>query len=443
LVIINKIREKSFWFIDWLKGSVIKKHYTEIASINENLASETAIKLRERYLSEVLNHAVHTTTFYNKFKDFKNIQDFPVIKKTMIQENFEDFKSQPYLNVPKFKVATSGSTGIPFTLYQDTNKKKRNTADTIYFLNKANFNLGERLYDLEVWRGINMNSPLKAWMQNLKYVDVTKLSDLQVKEFLNRIEKKRDPQHLIGFVSAYEMICKFLDKTKTEPLDTSIKSIIAISESLTDYVKKKMQDYFKVPVVSRYSNEEIGIIAQQPAIFNAKKFKINWASYHVEILDMVKDIPARPGELGRIVITDFFNYCMPMIRYDTGDIARFGEEFASNHEIPSQYFERLEGRKMDMVYDTKGELISSFIVYTKFYKYYDFLKQYQFIQINKKEYLVKLNTIDVFDFEKELIDDIKKDFGDDAMVTITYVNEIPALSSGKRKKVINLHSTTQ
>ena len=45
--------------------------------------------------------------------------------------------------------------------------------------------------------------------------------------------------------------------------------------------------------------------------------------------------------------------------------------------------------------------------------------------------------LDKFPYERELVESIKKDFGSDAKVTITYLDEIPVLSSGKRKKVVN------
>ena len=93
---------------------------------------------------------------------------------------------------------------------------------------------------------------------------------------------------------------------------------------------------------------------------------------------------------------------------------------------------------MDVIYDSKGNLVSSFVLYTKFYKYYKLLKQYQFIQQGEKEYEVKLNLQgNNFEFETDLINDIKTDFGQDARVTITHVDEIPPLSSGKRRKVMN------
>lgn len=34
---------------------------------------------------------------------------------------------------------------------------------------------------------------------------------------------------------------------------------------------------------------------------------------------MNSDEPAEPGELGRLVVTDYYNKTFPMVRYDTGD----------------------------------------------------------------------------------------------------------------------------
>lgn len=38
-------------------------------------------------------------------------------------------------------------------------------------------------------------------------------------------------------------------------------------------------------------------------------------------LKMDSDEPAEDGELGRIVITDLYNYAFPILRYDNGDTA--------------------------------------------------------------------------------------------------------------------------
>ena len=128
---------------------------------------------------------------------------------------------------------------------------------------------------------------------------------------------------------------------------------------------------------------------------------------------------------------------MPLIRFDTGDVGVF--TITKEGQLPN--FKKVEGRKMDIIYDTTGNIVSPFVVYTKFYNYYKLLIQYQFIQLDQKDYLIKLNLInDKFDYEEELIESVKSDFGDDAIVKIEYVNEIPILASGKRKKVLSFYN---
>jgi len=422
----SSIRKKIFWTIDFFRDDSIRKHYKEIATIVEHPFSAESSKIKSDLLNDLLNHTLKTTSFYSD-SDFKTLSDFPIINKKIIQSNFDDFKSSKFLKSKLFRVSTSGSTGIPFFLFQNKRKRKRNTADVLYFSNAANFKFGERLYYLEAWRHSNKNSSVKSWIKNLEYVDISHFDDTQIELFLNKLKNNSKSKNIIGLPSSFESICKYLDKSKPH-IKLKINSIIAVSEYMNSYVESSMKKYFNAKVVSRYSNEEMGIIAQQSLKGDMDEFVVNTASYFVEILKMDSDKPAEKNELGRIIITDVFNYAMPLIRYDTGDISTF---------IEAQLLGKIEGRKMDFLYATNGELISPHLIHVILYKYFDLLKQYQFIQEGKKQYTLKLNATHSFTKEHQLISDVKKEFGKDAIITIEYVDEIPPLSSGKRKKVIN------
>lgn len=432
---LNRIRRLSFNLIDLLKGGKINKHYNEVKRILDKQKNKCLKDVNDRALNELLTHAINTTEFYLSFKNFKSLHDFPIIKKDVVKENFEKFKSKKYLNKKFYKVSTSGSTGVPFVLHQDLNKRKRNNADAIYYFKQIGYDIGDKLYDFEVWRSHNKKSKIKSFIQNVHQVDVSKLTNDKILQILNVLKKDKMPKAFLGFASAYESICQFFEKNKENvEYNFNVKTIIANSEYLNDYTRVNMSKIFHAPIYSRYSNEELGIIAQQIE-GSAEEFVINWASYYVELLDFNSDVPVEQGNPGRIVVTDLFNYCMPLIRFDTGDVGVFS--ITKEKQLPN--FQKVEGRKMDLIYDTAGNIISSFLVYTKFYNYYKYFKQYQFIQLNQKEYLIKLNLIDDnFEYEEELIKSIKSDFGDDALVKIEYVNEIPPLNSGKRKKVMSL-----
>jgi len=424
----NTIRRIGFWAIDTFKGGHIKIHYQDVAQIMESPFSEKAVNRRNEILNELLEHSIKTVPFYSKFVKV-HFNQFPVIKKDLILDNFNDFKSHKFLSKSLYKVATSGSTGIPFFLFMNRNKRNRNTADTLFFFNKVGYNIGQRLYYLRLWKGEHKNA-LNRLLQNIIKVDISKMNDEIINALLKELQKDKSSKAIIGIASSFDTLCDYLDKNNSENKDFNIKSFVAISEALDPYTKKSIKKYFKAPVVSRYSTEEQGIIAQQE-INDNDTFKINWASYIVEIFDLKKDTKAELGEIGRIVVTDLFNYSMPLIRYDTGDIGVM--ELLDNELVLT----KIEGRKLDLIYDTKNRLVSSYSIYPIMKIYYHLIKQYQFIQVGQKEYVIKLNLYGAFDYKKELVKRFKYLLGDDAEINIEFVDEIPVLSSGKRKKVMN------
>jgi phenylacetate-CoA ligase len=383
---LNSLRNNAFWILDYIKGGQVKKYLADVAFGVEKSNFETSKRSQQKCLEQLLFHASRTTPFYNDFKEVRELTEYPVIRKTMIQDNFNAFRSKNHLKSNNHKVSTSGSTGASFFLYQDMGKRQRNSADVIYFTKEAGYKIGSRLYELKVWRDHNKRSKFKSKLQNIVQFDISKLTDHKIDEFLNLIQSDVHKEKcLLGFASAYEMIALYLERHDLYYKDLGISAAISSSEYLNSYTKTTLGNRFQTQVLSRYSSEELGIIAQQ-TLKHPNHFVINHASYKIELLNFDSNEPVNPGEFGRIVITDLFNYAMPIIRYDTGDVAKMGV-----HPDGTTYFEEIQGRKMDMLYDTSGNIVSSFVVYTKFYKHYRLIKQYQFIQQSKKTYEIKLN----------------------------------------------------
>ena len=260
------------------------------------------------------------------------------------------------------------------------------------------------------------------------------LSDNRINDLLNKLNVEKGVVHLLGYASALESISSFIIRTGFK-VSFKVGSIISMSEALSAKGKNLIEAALGCKVYSRYSNVENGIIAQETRD-SGPYFLINSGSYFVEILDFDNDIPVENGKLGRIVVTDFYNKGTFMLRYDTGDI---GAKIMAKTEqgTVQEYLTSVEGRKMDAIFNTSGELISSFIITNGMWDYSE-LVQYQFIQESRKSYLFKLNVDKPFNREQDLINDFKAHLGMDAIISIEYVKEIPLLKSGKRKKVLNL-----
>ncbi|MCL5244791.1 CoF synthetase [Cellulophaga sp. 20_2_10] len=427
--IAAKCRNFAFWTLDTLKGGAVKKELKSIQSFYSS-SKEKQLQEQRTALTSLLHSAVTTTEFYKEYSGVTNLEDYPVVDKNTIKANFKAITSKTLKPEKLISVSTSGSTGTPFKVYQTSVKKKRNTADTLYFAKLAGFTIGQKLLYLRFWAAYYKKPKLLAYLQNTEQLDVSKLTDDYIKKLVANLQKDSAPKGWLGYPSGFETICKYLDKVNAPPLDCNVQSTIAIAEGLSPTVQSKMEYYFKAPTVSRYSNVENGILAQQ--LPKQTYFTINWASYRIEILDLDKDIPAKKGALGRIVVTDLYNTATHMIRYDTGDVGSFYE--TDTTALPM--LKSVEGRKMDVLYKTNGDALNPFTMHAYVYDFHE-VEQLQFIQTAEKEYQIKINTTTNFLREDELVALFKNDIGTDATIHVDYVHEIASLKSGKRKIAIN------
>lgn len=420
---IKNLRLLFFKIFDNLTGNKKRENYLDIKQIIEkNDSSKT-----DDYLNKILQHATKTTSYYNEYSKNQNIKDFPVVNKNIIKDNFNLFQSKTYKTAKNRTVKTSGSTGTPFKLYQDKNKIIRNSADNLYFSELAGYSLGNKLYYFRMWDAFERKGAISEFIQNIVPIDVFNLNDEYIKKFILQLKKNKSKKSWIGYASSFEKISKYLVKNNIKPFNCNLKSAIAISESLNPYTKDTLKKYLNVETISRYSNVENGIIAQQ--LLGKDYFLINQASYHVEILNFDNNDPVEEGNSGRIVITDLFNYSVPMIRYDTGDVGII--KTIDNNLVLT----KVEGRKIDLITNTKGEIISENLILLV--NNYHELNQCQLIQKTSNKYLFKINLDGDFKNKNKFIEEFKNYLGQDAIINIEYVNEIPLLASGKRRVMIN------
>ena len=131
--------------------------------------------------------------------------------------------------------------------------------------------------------------------------------------------RKKKVKCIIGYSSAIGELGRYIEKYHVDTKGFCVKAILPISESMPGEVRRNLEKIFRCTVRSWYSNEENGIMGLQRE--EDESYYIDTESYYYEILKLDSDEPAEPGELGRIVITDLYNYAIPLIRYDNGDLA--------------------------------------------------------------------------------------------------------------------------
>lgn len=427
----EKIRSYGFWTLDFLKGSPIRKNYKDIAKMLND--EEYFQKQSKNHLRVLLDKVYNETEFYKEYKGTYDLDKLPVINKNIIRDNQSSFLSNKYNTDELHKISTSGSTGTPFTSYQNREKRNRVLAEIIYYGKKVGYRVGKQLVFARFLEGDYTKSNLKQYIQNQKVFRINDMSDENIKDICKKILKLKDGTILMAYPSTFTILINNFEDMGISRV-SNVTGIITGAEVLTDGNRKEIKKMFDCPVVSRYSNQENGILAQDCDEF--KEFHINKADYIIEILKYDSDKNAEEGEMGRIVVTDLFNYAMPMIRYDTGDIGSIVNKSECKENTP--ILSNLEGRKLDMLYDTSGKRLSFFAIDEMFYGL-PYIKQYQLIQKDEKNFTINLVCTDESMLEKnKIILQLKDIFGEDANIELISSEGIPIMSSGKFKYIINL-----
>ena len=415
------IRRTGFWTLDRIRCGEIRKNYIDIKTRMENKV------INSNALDDLLQYAVSTTPFYKNYRT-DDVKSFPVITKNLLKDRWQDFHSSAY-HGPVHLMSTSGSTGTPFTMEWDMDKRNRQLAELIYFNELAGQKLGQPYIYFRVWTEKNRKSKKEQWMQNLLPIDILHLDDRILEGIRQRLKTRPYINSCLAYASTYEHLIRYLRMKGDTPEMFSVKSLISGSEVLGMEMKKMIKDTMGCMIIDRYSNEENGFLAQTGDM--SEDFQVNIASFFIEILKQDSDEEAAVGETGRVVVTDLYSRAVPMIRYDTGDLAVKGSE----QNGWTTMLKSIQGRRVDVIYDTSGRKLTAHTWSVYMWKY-DKLKQYQFIQEGKKEYILKLNGAEGIYDDEEIQSYLKTVLGEDADITIEHVSGIPVLASGKFKKTV-------
>ncbi|PLK42245.1 hypothetical protein C0V77_21770 [Emticicia sp. TH156] len=426
---VKNIRYYIFWLVDYLKGSKIRKHYKEIESIYKS--EPGSVKQKNNRLFDLLTYATQNTAFY---KDCvaQDLSTYPVLTKQSIMRNIEALFSREYADIRESlkTMTTSGSTGTPLKVYQNVEKFRRNKADLLFFYKIGGYDIGDRFYFMRTWTKLNRKPVLSRFFENLKEFNLINLDIEGANQFTESMVADTRPKVLLAYASTIHAL---MDKIRNVNINWSIKAFFTGAEELPVNIKNQMQETFRCPVMSRYSNQECGILGQQP-ITGENFFRLNEGSYHFEFLKIGSDENAEEGEKARIVVTDLFNKAMPIIRYDTGDIGVFRID-----EEGKRILSEINGRYTDFLKTNDGKMLSPHVITNLMWEY-NHIVQFQFIQESLTAFKMILKCAgeeDIITIAKDLETKLRDIFGQKSVIEIIRADEIPSEKSGKRKYIIS------
>lgn len=127
--------------------------------------------------------------------------------------------------------------------------------------------------------------------------------------------EQQQPDYLMGQSAELEHLALgFQDRA---PL-RGLKGLLAITQQLTPEMQQRVERCFDAPVHENYGFNEIGIVATRCR--EGGRYHVNSEHCLVEIVDEDGQ-PCPAGQRGRLLVTTLVNLAMPLLRYDSGDLA--------------------------------------------------------------------------------------------------------------------------
>jgi phenylacetate-CoA ligase len=123
-----------------------------------------------------------------------------------------------------------------------------------------------------------------------------------------------------------------------------LQHILTIGESLPRAVRGHAEAVLDASVADTYTSEEVGYIASECPV--SGRYHVMAESVLAEVLDE-NGHPCRPGDVGRVVVTDLHNFATPLIRYDIGDYAEVGHPCECGRGLPT--WTRIVGRSRNLL----------------------------------------------------------------------------------------------
>lgn len=405
-----------------------------------NLSNDKLEALQTQKLNQLLKHAYATSPWYQKIISqlgldlqqgisLKDLQKFPVTTKADIRENTDAFISNHYKKEELNKAKTGGSTGVSLNLFFDERCQQNRNAAQMFADGFANWESGIRV--AAVWGNPPVARTFKEKLRSYLlertiYLDTMDLNPVSMGKFVQEW-KRFKPEVIFGHSHSIYIFAQYLLDQGIEALRP--KGIVTTSMMLLDNERAAIEQAFQCPVTNRYGCEEVGLIAVECE--KHKGMHINSSHIILESLD-ANDQPSKPGEPGKLVITDLNNYGMPLIRYRVEDVGLLSERVCTcGRSLP--LLERLEGRVADFLKKADGGQVAGVSLVERTLTKIPGIQQMQLVQEALNELII--NRVKGAEYQAAtdvaLEEEFHQVFGDHVRLIINDVDKIPQEKSGK------------
>ena len=440
---------KAFGATHWMMTRAAADHLHDLRE-SQWLSPEQMHDLQSYKLRRLVEHAYRHVPYYrdkmremgispDSIKSIDDVGKLPMLTKNDVRKHlFFDIMSDNHDKAEVLKITTSGSTGEPFVCFVDRAQLEFRWAATMRSMEWTGYRFGDR--QLRLWHqtiGMSKTQVAReyadAWLSRRKFIPAYEMSDATLRQFVQTIEDF-NPVLLDGYAESFNFLARYLQQSGR--LNISPKGIMSSAQTLPDVSRKTIEDAFGCKVFDKYGSREFSGIAYECDAHEGHH--VVGEGYLVEVLADGK--PARPGEIGEVVITDLNNFCLPFIRYRIGDLAEAidpSKPCACGRGLPR--LGKIEGRVQSIIIGAGGQYLPG-TFFAHMMKDYDHaIRQFQIVQ--DAPGTITLTMVKGNRFSSETLEEVlallHKFLGAEMKIAVEFTDNIAMVRTGKRLATVS------
>jgi phenylacetate-CoA ligase len=435
-----------------LQGSAPQK-YQELVKWQE-LDRDEVRSRQEAILRSLLRSAHERVPYYREILSKHGLVDggdvrlerfssLPLLDKEILRGRFEDLKSDD-LKTRKWRQNTSGgSTGEPVRFIQDRAQHSWALAAKQLFNHWSGYKTGMpriRLWGSErdlLVGSETLKTKISRWLRNEHYLNAFRMGENRMRQFVQIINKVQ-PVQILAYVETMVELAQFAERHSLSVY--SPQAVMTSAGTLYPHMRGTIGSVFRAPIFNRYGSREVGDIACECE--EHEGLHVCAPTHYVEILRS-NGSPARPGEVGEIVVTLLTNRSMPLIRYRIGDMGAWAEKSCScGRSWP--LLEKVTGRVSDTFVNRRGDAIHG-EYFTHLFYHEDWVHKFQVVQEATDRIVVRMVASEGSASLKQqyreemqaITRDIRSAMGPSCEVEFEFEDDIAPTDSGKYRYTIS------
>lgn len=401
---------------------------------------------RLELLRELISHAANAPYYQKQFQTifggtpdidsftFEDLAKLPILTKEELRKDPESFLAKPLDTVDV--ASTSGSSGRPLTFYLDKNRGAKEFAYITNFWSRIGFDY--RNSTRAVLRGVHFDKvDEKPWAYDAALKEL-RLSPFHLapENMAKFIELMHEYQvdYIHGYPSSIIVLADYIIREQCE-LPKSLKGILPVSEATLPHQLARFKTAFPQGRITKYYGMSEKVLIAGQVEDDAETYDFEPLYGHAELVDGIGNVISEKGLSGRIIGTGFISMAMPLLRYDTEDIADFEHHAtAENHyRFRVTHIRGRWGEEYALGHNGELTSMSAINIHSTEYGKVHIFQLYQDTPGEVAIKVVPKQGISAADLQP-FCDEIQAKVGDSIRFQLELVEEIPFnTANGKRK----------